>query len=106
MAFFDSAITQNLTAGANLVYTVQSEGTLMGFALTNSYYGTVHASAWLQRGGQVIDLGTNVKVSNKTPNDLASGKKIAIFEGDLLYVEPNVAGVISSQISAYMDTGT
>lgn len=100
---FDSAVGNTIGSTPTLLYTAGVDGVAMSLLLTNTHYGALPVSVWLDRGGQRIDVFADRIKSGGSAQGIR-GDKIATKVGDKIYAQCPVAGVVDYAFSAYKDT--
>lgn len=100
---FDSKLVISIGDTPTLVYEPATDGVAMSLLLTNTHYGTLPISLWIERGADRIDLARARRIQKGTPCDLLGGSKVALKAGDRVMAQSPVADAFTGVLSAYKD---
>jgi hypothetical protein len=99
---FDSDLVVTVGSAATLIYQPATDGVAMSCLLTNSSYGTLPITVWIDRAGVVVNL-PGKRVGTGECVEILAGSKVALKAGDKVYAKCPVAGAFSGVLSAYKD---
>lgn len=100
---FDSNLVVNVGSTPTLLYAPGTDGVTMSCLLSNSFYGTLPLSVWIDRAGAIVNLAAGVRVNSGDTYEVLIGSKVAMKAGDKLYAQCPQAGAFTGVLSAYKD---